>query len=61
MKKFIMGIVLAAAAATPAAAQFQMTYYLVAQWNENGNNYCRYGNGTVLNVGYRVCPLSIKG
>jgi len=48
-------------AATPAAAQYQMTYYLVAQWFENGSHFCRYGNGTVLNVGARVCPLSIKG
>ena len=62
MKKIVMGIVLAFAAATPAAAQFQMTYYLTDQWvNSNGNRMCQYGNGTVLNVGYRVCPLSIKG
>ena len=45
-------------AATPAYA---MTYFLDAQWYENGNHMCRYGNGTVLNVGYRICPLSIEG
>jgi len=38
-----------------------MTYYLTAQWVEGGNRFCRYGNGTVLNVGYQICPLSIKG
>lgn len=45
-------------AATPAHA---MTYYLVTQWIEGGNNFCKYGNGTVLNVGVRLCPLSIEG
>ena len=40
---------------------FAMTYFLVDQWTKNGNNMCEYGNGTVLNVGYRVCPLSIEG
>ena len=49
------------AAATPAVAQ-NMTYYLVAQWvGDYGQRFCRYSNGTVLNVGVRVCPLSIKG
>ncbi|MFN3457712.1 MAG: hypothetical protein ACK4G2_02210 [Novosphingobium sp.] len=45
-------------AATPAQA---MTYYLVTQWIEGGNNFCKYGAGTVLNVGYKLCPLSIEG
>ena len=60
MKKLIIAAALALSA-TPAAAQYQMTYYLIAQWFENGNQFCRYSNGTVLNVGYRICPLSIKG
>ena len=48
--------------AAPAAAQYSMTYYLTDQWvNSSGNRMCQYGNGTVLNVGYRVCPLSIRG
>ena len=38
-----------------------MTYFLTSQWVEKGNQMCRYGNGTVLNVGVNVCPLSIKG
>lgn len=60
MRNVMRAIVLAAAimSATPAHA---MTYYLVAQWLENGANMCRYGNGTVLNVGARICPLSIQG
>ncbi len=44
-----------------ASSAFAMTYFLVAQWTEGGNNFCRYGNGTVLNVGYRTCPLSVQG
>jgi hypothetical protein len=59
MKKIVIAAALALAA-TPLAAQ-SMTYYLTAQWYENGQQMCRYGNGTVLNMGYRLCPLSIKG
>lgn len=59
MKKIIIAAALALTA-TPVAAQY-MTYYLVAQWVESGNRFCRYGNGTVLNVGYQICPLSIRG
>jgi hypothetical protein len=44
----------------PTAAQ-QREYYLVAQWvGDYGQRFCRYSNGTVLNVGVNVCPLSIK-
>lgn len=46
--------------ATPAIAQ-GITFYLVAQWYENGQQMCRYDNGTTLNVGLRLCPLSIRG
>lgn len=52
---FALGL---AAVATPAYA---MTYFLVSQWFENGSRMCKYGNGTVLNVGARVCPLKIEG
>jgi len=38
-----------------------MTYFLQAQWTEGVNRFCRYGNGTVLNVGINLCPLSIEG
>ena len=63
MKKIIVSAALAVTmVAAPAAAQYQMTYYLTDQWvNSTGNRMCQYGNGTVLNVGYRICPLSIKG
>lgn len=57
MKKMI----LAALLLTAASPAYAMTYFLVAQWSKGGNNYCEYGNGTVLNMGYRLCPLSIEG
>lgn len=59
MKKIVIAAALALTAA-PVAAQY-MTYFLTAQWYENGQQMCRYGNGTVLNMGHRLCPLSIKG
>ena len=59
MKKLIIAVVLAATA-TPALAQ-GMTYFLVRQWIDRGNRFCRYQNGTVLNVGVSLCPLSIEG
>ncbi len=58
MKKLIIAAAIAAGLATPAYA---VTSYLVAEWFANGNHFCRYDNGTVLNVGYRVCPLKIEG
>lgn len=59
MKKIIIAVALAAIT-TPVAAQ-GMTYYLVSQWSRNGSQFCQYSNGTVLNVGVRICPLSIRG
>jgi len=58
MKKIICATLIATAAlaSTPAYA---LTHYLVAQWYEGGNHFCRYDNGTVLNVGISLCPLSI--
>ena len=38
-----------------------MTYFLVDQWTKGGSRFCKYGNGTVLNVGVGLCPLSIEG
>jgi hypothetical protein len=47
--------------AIPVAAQ-QREYYLVSQWvGDYGQRFCKYGNGTVLNVGVNPCPTSIKG
>ena len=60
MRKTIYAII-AAAAALSSTPAYAMTYYLTAQWTEGVNRFCRYGNGTVLNVGVRICPLSIQG
>ena len=60
MKKLLLSGA-AALVLTASIPAYAMTYYLVTQWFENGNNMCKYGNGTVLNVGARVCPLSIQG
>lgn len=43
-----------------SSAQAQMLSFLVSQWFENGNQMCKYDNGTVLNMGARICPLSIR-
>lgn len=58
MKKLIVGLALVTALASPAYA---MTYFLTGQWMNGANRMCAYGNGTVLNVGIRLCPLSIQG
>ena len=58
MKKTMLAVLLVVAGASPAYA---MTYYLTAQWLDGGNRFCKYGNGTVLNMGYKLCPLSIDG
>ncbi|MFA7585599.1 MAG: hypothetical protein WCY11_05290 [Novosphingobium sp.] len=50
---------LALTLATPTIA-YAMTYYLQSQWTEGANRFCRYTNGTVMNVGYRLCPMSIQ-
>ena len=55
MKKLTLSIILALACGSAMA----MTHFLVAQWFENGNQMCRYDNGTVLNVGVNLCPLTI--
>lgn len=58
MKKRIAILCLALAFAVPA---FAMKYFLQSQWYDHGDHFCRYSNGTVLNMGYRICPLSIEG
>lgn len=42
-----------------SAPAYALTHFLVGQWYEGGSQMCRYDNGTVLNVGIRLCPLSI--
>ena len=44
-----------------AGSAWSMTYYLRDQWMDGGKRFCRYSNGTVLNVGVSLCPLSIEG
>lgn len=56
MRKLLFAVALSLAA--PALA---LNYYLVADWYDNGAHFCRYSNGTVLNVGVRICPLKIEG
>ena len=58
MKKILLGLAAAVSFATPAYA---MTYFLVSQWYEHGDQMCKYGNGTVLNVGIHICPLTVQG
>ena len=38
---------------------FSMTCFLEDEWIRDGDQMCEYDNGTVLNVGIRLCPLSI--
>ena len=58
MKRLFAALAVAAALASPAYA---MIAFLVAEWIERGDQMCKYDNGTVLNVGLRLCPLSIGG
>lgn len=58
MRKIALALAISLGIAAPAHA---MTYFLVSQWISSGNTFCRYGNGTVLNIGVGVCPLSIQG
>lgn len=58
MKKTILAAALALCIASPASAA---THYLVRHWIQGGNQFCEYSNGTILNVGYRVCPSRIEG
>tara|TARA_B100000768_G_C10992478_1_gene254510 strand:- start:386 stop:559 length:174 start_codon:yes stop_codon:yes gene_type:complete len=57
MKKitFLLAVLLVSTSA------YAMTYFLTSQWTKGGDRFCKYGNGTVLNVGYKICPLSIEG
>jgi hypothetical protein len=62
MTQFFKILTLAAALFIASAPAQALTWFLTDQWiSSNGNRMCRYGNGTVLNVGFRVCPMSIEG
>ena len=41
------------------AMAYELQHFLVSEWYTNGQHFCKYDNGTVLNVGYNLCPLSI--
>ena len=68
MKKILLGIIainltfisanLALRSVEPANAQ--VCVFLKKQWKENGNQMCKYSDGTVLNVGAKTCPVSIN-
>lgn len=44
------------------SSAFAMEYFLESEWTDsNQQKFCKYSNGTVLNIGYGVCPRSVKG
>jgi len=53
MKKIALVLLLISSSA------FAMPSFLVSEWYANGNHFCKYDNGSVLNVGPILCPLSI--
>ena len=55
--RYIIALAAAVLSSTPAYA---MTYFLVREWDSNGDHFCQYDNGTVLNVGIHLCALSIR-
>ncbi|MDP3139831.1 MAG: hypothetical protein Q8N17_26280 [Burkholderiaceae bacterium] len=45
-----------------AQAHATTVYQLERQWlNGIGHRFCQYSDGTILNVKFNVCPLTIKG
>ena len=57
MKKYLLVTLLLIFSIT---AYSQVCSFLVDSWKDkNGNQMCKYDNGTVLNRGARVCPVSI--
>jgi hypothetical protein len=58
VKTTTITLLLLALVAGPALAQRKA--YLTSQYFENGNQMCKYDNGTVLNMGAKSCPSSIS-
>jgi hypothetical protein len=56
-----LAIAAAIAALAYASTASAMAYFLTADYYENGSHMCKYSNGTVLNMGVKVCPLRIEG
>lgn len=45
-----------------SSQSYAMTFFLVKSWTHNGNTFCQYQNGTVINIGLSsLCALSING
>lgn len=59
--KTSIAVLLALASLAASAQSTGLQSFLVSQWFEKGNQMCKYDNGTVLNVGAKTCPLSIRG
>lgn len=57
MRKFLLALSLFAFTSVVNA----MSYYLIDQWYGSNGQMCEYSNGTILNVGSKLCPLSIRG
>lgn len=57
--KTIITLATAALLAASAANAAGLRHFLISQWYEAGSQMCKYDNGTVLNVGINICPLSI--
>lgn len=41
------------------AMLFGIRYFLVAEWFEGIGHFCKYSDGSIINVGTNLCPLSI--
>jgi hypothetical protein len=54
-----MKILLLATLLAPPLSAMAMQHFLTADWYENGNHFCKYDDGSVMNVGVNVCTLSI--
>lgn len=60
MNKLITAIVIAFAFLAFSSPAYALSSFLVSEWISDGDQFCKYDNGTVLNVGFRVCPLRIS-
>lgn len=61
MKKQLLSLMfIAVLLVTTGAALAGLKHYLEREYIEKGDRMCVYDNGTVLNIGYKVCPLYIE-
>lgn len=58
MRTLILSLAFSAAF-TAASPAYAVSAYLMSTWFDGGNQMCKYSDGTVLNVGSRICPLRI--